>query len=388
MKILILDQFSEPGGAQLCLRDLGPEIARRRWQATFMAPGDRGIRESLEDMGIRCEQLPGLSYTNGRKSPGDMLRFGLDIPRLILTTQRLVRDHPDLVYINGPRVLPAVIGLRCPVVFHAHSVLHKRYTRLIAAACLRIKRAHVIAASRFAGAAIESLIKPGSLRVIYSGVRDMGFAVTRHHGQTVRIGVIGRIAPEKGQLDLIRAARWLSGSKKKIELLVHGSSMFSANGYEERVRAEASGLSVSFQGWTQDVAAALHDIDILAVPSSAIEAAGRVVMEAMSAGTPVIAYPSGGIPELIRDGRTGLLTEHPTPASLARSIEKLLADPALSLRIAEEGRREWESRFRVQRFQRDVCDFLESVAAGNDRQRPESREIEPALAIRGEDDRA
>ncbi len=84
-------------------------------------------------------------------------------------------------------------------------------------------------------------------------------------------------------------------------------------------------------------------------------------MEALSAGTPVVAYPSGGIPELICDGRTGLLTEQSTPASLARSIGKLLADPTLASRLVEAGRLEWEQRFRVQRYQREVCDFFESV---------------------------
>jgi glycosyltransferase involved in cell wall biosynthesis len=386
MKILILDQFSESGGAQLCLRDLSPEIARRGWQATFMAPGDGGIRGALESSGIRNEHLPGLVYTNGRKTFLDVIRYGMDIPRAILTTQRFVKENrPDLVYINGPRVLPTGIALRCPVVFHAHSLLDKRYSRVVASTCLRIKRAQVIAASRFAGRSLERLTKAGSMRVVYSGVPDMGFTASRRRGYTVRIGIIGRIAPEKGQLDFVRAARLLSGSERKIEFVVHGSSMFSAAGYEQRVRAEAARLSVDFPGWTQDVASALHDIDILAVPSSAIEAAGRVVMESLSAGTPVVAYPSGGIPELICDGRTGLLTEHSTPASLARSIDKLLADPTLALRIAEQGRKEWESRFRVERFQREVCDFLESVVDG---QRRERREIESAVAIAGENDLA
>ena len=80
--------------------------------------------------------------------------------------------------------------------------------------------------------------------------------------------------------------------------------------------------------------------DLLAVPLRFDrETAGKVVMEAFSAGTPVVAYPSGGIPELICDSRTGLLTEQPTPASLARSFGRLLADPALSSQIAEDGQK-------------------------------------------------
>jgi glycosyltransferase involved in cell wall biosynthesis len=363
MKILILDQFSEPGGAQLCLRDLAPEIARRGWHATFMAPGDGSIRSSLEMHGIRTERLPGLSgYTNGRKTIGDVASYTLDISRAILSTRRLPGEYrPDLVYINGPRVLPVSMLFRCPIVFHAHNRLVKAYARAIAAACVRFRGVEVIAASRFAGQALDGLIAAGSMRVLYSGVPDMGFVARPRPSEAIRIGIIGRIAPEKGHLELMRAAKLLLALGHRIELAIYGTSMFSEGGYEARVRNEAAGISVHFAGWAQNVAAALHEIDLLAVPSSSIEAAGRVIMEAFSAGTPVVAYSSGGIPELIRNGRTGLLTEQPTPASLARGIGRLLADPALASRISAAGRVEWESRFQVARYQREVCDLFESI---------------------------
>jgi glycosyltransferase involved in cell wall biosynthesis len=365
MKILILDQFSEPGGAQLCVRDLAPEIARRQWHATFMAPGDGAVRGSLEELGIKNERLPGLVYNNGRKSVRDVARYGLDIARVLAGIARFTgKNRPDLIYINGPRVLPASVAFGCPIVFHAHNYLVKTYARMIAVMCLRIKRVEVIASSRFAGRALDGLVAADRMRVLYSGVPDMGFVAKRREAETVRIGIIGRIAPEKGQLDVIRAAKLLRASGHRIDLVIYGASMFSTADYEARVRSEAAGISVRFAGWTEDVAKALHEIDVLAVPSGSIEAAGRVIMEALSAGTPVVAYPSGGIPELIRDWHTGLLTEQPTPASLARSIEKLLADPGLRLRIAEQGRREWESRFQVGRFQREVCDLFESMVAG------------------------
>jgi glycosyltransferase involved in cell wall biosynthesis len=84
-----------------------------------------------------------------------------------------------------------------------------------------------------------------------------------------------------------------------------------------------------------------------------------VILEAFSAGTPVVAYPSGGIPELIRHDDTGWLTARSDHQSLAESIERLLSDAELRMRLARNGRREWESRFRLERFQSDVCDLLE-----------------------------
>ncbi len=363
MNILILDQFSDPGGAQLCLRDLAPEIARRGWSARLLAPGHGAICESLETYGIRSERLPGIrSYSNGRKTIRDVASYALDIPRAILGIRRLCRgNRPDLVYVNGPRVLPLSMFFGCPIVFHSHSLLTKGYARAIVASCLRFRRVQIIAASGFVARAITGLIAEDHMRVVYSGVPDVGFVAKPVRRGAVRIGIIGRIAPEKGHLDLMQAVKLLAAQGLTIEVVIYGIPMFSAADYEARVRAEAAGISVRFAGWVQDVSAALHEIDLLAVPSSSVEAAARVIMEALSAGTPVVAYPSGGIPELICDGRTGLLTEQPTPESLARSIGKLLADPELAARLAEAGRREWEARFRVERYRREVCDFFESV---------------------------
>ena len=379
MNILILDQFSDPGGAQLCLRDLAPEIARRGWSATFLAPGDGTIHGSLEKYGIRSGRLPGIgSYSNGRKTIRDMARYAVDIPRAILCIRRLWRGNsPDLVYVNGPRVLPVSMLFNCPIVFHCHNLLVKRYARAITASCLRLRRVEVIAASRFVAHAVSSSIAADRMRLVYSGVPDVGFVAKPARGEVVRIGIIGRIAPEKGHLDLMQAVKILAAQGQKIEVVIYGISMFSTAGYEARVRAEAAGISVRFAGWVQDVSAALHEIDLLAVPSGSIEAAARVIMEALSAGTPVVAYPSGGIPELICDGRTGLLTEYATSSSLAQSIGKLLADPALAARLAEAGRREWEARFRVERYRREVCDFFESIC----RHTKERRQIETSSAI-------
>jgi glycosyltransferase involved in cell wall biosynthesis len=83
-----------------------------------------------------------------------------------------------------------------------------------------------------------------------------------------------------------------------------------------------------------------------------------VILEAMSAGTPVVAYPSGGIPELIRSGQTGVLTAGANPDALAWAIFDLMANRELMRWISVNGRREWEARFQAQRFVREVCDSL------------------------------
>jgi glycosyltransferase involved in cell wall biosynthesis len=276
--------------------------------------------------------------------------------------------HPGLIYVNGPRPLPAALfGARgMPVVFHAHSYLDRRYTRAIARWCITRGRMRVVAISEFV-----ARIFPGAT-VFYNGVRDHGFRARPWPNGPRTIGILGRISPEKGHLDFIDAARHLSSIYPRLRFAVFGAALFAGAVYERQVRASAAGLPVDFHGWTEKVSDALHAIDVLAVPSGPAEGATRVIMEAFSAGTPVVAYPSGGIPELVRHGETGLLTAARTSASLAATLQTLLNDPTLMARRAGQGRREWEQRVRLERCQRDLGDFIAEAGATTSGHRSQS----------------
>jgi glycosyltransferase involved in cell wall biosynthesis len=118
-------------------------------------------------------------------------------------------------------------------------------------------------------------------------------------------------------------------------------------------------MNVEFRGWSGDVATILHEIDILAAPSAGSECSPRIVLEALSAGTPVVAYPSGGIPEIIRSGDTGILTAGTGHEALAAAIERLLTNRHLMARLSVNGRREWNARFRIERFRSEVAGAIE-----------------------------
>ena len=132
MKILFVDQFSEPGGAQLVLRGSIREVGRRNGKAELAAPGNGPLLDLCPS-----RSLPLPRYANGSKTPGQLLRYGWDMPRAARVIRRVIdRRRPDFIYANGPRILPAAAVQGLPLVFHAHSFLHKRYTRWIADALL------------------------------------------------------------------------------------------------------------------------------------------------------------------------------------------------------------------------------------------------------------
>ena len=368
MNVLLVDQFSDPGGAQLCLRDLLPGMLERGWRPQLMIPGEGMLFQAARELGVPAHRLPLTAYTCGRKTIRDVMRFAVDLPRAMGAVRRVVRDsNIDLVYVNGPRVLPAALGCGCPVVFHSHNLLGPGYARMLASAVIRRTGATVIAACHFLGDSLGGVVPKERVRVIYSGVPDQELEPrSRRIGSEFRVGLIGRISPEKGHLDFIEAARLIARQRKDVRFHVYGSALFSSADYEAQVRRMAEGLPIEFHGWINDVGLTLQGLDVMVVPSKAHDAAPRIVMEALAAGTPIVAYRSGGIPELFENGRSGTLCTASKPAALANAISGLLADSNQMAALASGGRQEWAKRFKVERYQQEICDLLQNVAHASD----------------------
>ena len=354
----------------MCLLDLLPEILRRGWKPFLIAPGRGALVTRMEALGVTTIDCSLGSYSSGSKSGRDLIRFVFEIPRLAAAIRDAVARHSiDLLYVNGPRVLAAVVGIDRPVIFHAHNAVGGANPARLAEWCVRRTRATVIAASQFVARRY-----PGA-HVIYNGIADLGRGPRSFTREPACVGILGRIAPEKGHLDFVRAAQLT----ENVVFRVHGDRLFSDAGYDREVRAQAGSL-VEFRGWTDDVAAVLNDVDVLAVPSGSAEAATRVIMEAFSAGTPVIAYRAGGIPELIDDGRTGILTHAPDAESLAASIGELVSDRDRMQRLSIAGREEWRQRFQLGLFRTKIGEVLARCDVH------ERGKAESAAAIAGEND--
>jgi glycosyltransferase involved in cell wall biosynthesis len=335
MTLLFLDQFSELGGAQQCLLDLLPAIQ----SAVVAMPGSGAMFERVRALGFETARIDCGPYDSGTKSAADLARFVFDAPRLARQIAQLARDA-DLVYINGPRLLPAAAlsGIRNPVVFHSHSYLPPGPVRKLSGLALRRLRAHVIASCRY----VAEPWKPyaSDICVIYNGVAGPAHPLPPRQGP-LTLGCIGRIAPEKGQREFVEVARIVNAKMPEARFLVYGETMFASPDYEREVRAAAAGLPIEFAGWASNVYDALARMDVLLVPSKPHEATTRVILEAFAAGVSVVAFPSGGIPEVL-------------PAdSLAGSVEEM-AEKA----CARVGGASRASDFTLERYHREMVDVL------------------------------
>ncbi len=145
---------------------------------------------------------------------------------------------------------------------------------------------------------------------------------------------VGKLSPGKGAADLVEAARRVAPAVP--------DALFVFVGEGELARPEPFIRRLGPLP-NREVLALYPLTDVVVVPSVIPDALSRVILEAMSAGRPVIATRVGGTPELVLDGKTGLLVERNDPAGLATALLALLRDDALRGALGVAGRRHLES---------------------------------------------
>ena len=150
------------------------------------------------------------------------------------------------------------------------------------------------------------------------------------------IGVASRLAPVKGLTHLVEAMPEILRRCPRAHLLIAGHG-------EERPALEAQAASlgvadrVRFLGFREDVEAVIAALDVFALPSLN-EGMGRVLIAAMALGVPVVATRVGGVPDVVEDGRQGLLVPPADPAALAEAIAAILGDRMRAAAMGAMGR--------------------------------------------------
>jgi glycosyltransferase involved in cell wall biosynthesis len=375
MRILFLDQFNQLGGAQQCLLDLLPAIVERGWEAIVMLPGDTlpgngTLGDSIRKLGVEVLPITSGPYSSGYKTARDLVRFVRDVrPAAAEITRLCAERSTDIIYVNGPRLVPAAVLAtvrRKSLLFHCHSYLSPRYLEWITAIPLRFAHANVAASSHFVAQPLRKWIPSGQVQIVYNGVRASDERKSRERnirGSTMRIGVIGRIAPEKGQDIFLRTARILHRDHPDCQFVVCGAPLFSDSSYDRDIRSLAQGLPVEFTGWREDVERVIEGLDLVVVPSTPIDATPRVILQAFAAKVPVVAFANTGFKELIEDRKSGFLVTHRTPEALAAKIHELLAgDPGRLEQTAQCAWLDWRTRFSLETYQHRMIAILEQMA--------------------------
>jgi glycosyltransferase involved in cell wall biosynthesis len=163
------------------------------------------------------------------------------------------------------------------------------------------------------------------------------------------VAFIGRIVPWKGPLELVRAMALVAKSVPEVLLVIAGSHSDGEQEYYDTVVAAARQLgladNVLFAGHLADPYIAYRAADVVAHSSIEPEPFGMVLIEAMEAGTPLVAASSGGPLDIIRDGVDGFLADPADAPAFARPLIALLTQPELARQIAESARRRFQENY-------------------------------------------
>ena len=177
--------------------------------------------------------------------------------------------------------------------------------------------------------------------------------------RAVIVGVVAQLIPRKGQELLFRCLPGIAARHPSVHVLCFGRGPQEQE-LSRQLRAEGLDSRVQLVGYRDDLAELLPGLDLLVHPAQR-EGLGVAVLEALSAGVPVIAAAVGGIPDIIEHGVHGLLVAPGDARALTGALEQLLADPELRRRLSLAGRERVRSEFSVERMCRGNLAVYEQI---------------------------
>ncbi len=281
----------------------------------------------------------------------------------LLRHARAVR--PDVVY-SSQQIFDVYLSklvaalLRIPQIIHLHYPISPW---LGPGVVTMIRQAsHLVAASDFIRReAIKAGASPDRVQIQHEAVPLERYAIPRG-GSKIRaefgwepgcplVVAVGRLDPSKRIDLLLRAFVRVSAELPAARLLICGDT-FTRDGYDLVLRRLASELKLGgkavFAGMRADVPAIMAEANVFSLPTER-DACPLVFMEAMAASLPAVAVTSGGVPEMVSHGVTGLLSPPGDVEALANNLLEVLRDPASAERMGKAGKRRVFAEFAPQK---------------------------------------
>jgi glycosyltransferase involved in cell wall biosynthesis len=353
--ILFLQSSAERYGADRQLLALASGLDRQRFTPVAVLPERGELAAMLEDAGVEVAtaDLAILRRAElGPRSAWRILRTDLSELEALARERAAALIHSNTSVIVSGQRLAERIGV--PHVLHVREIyprvplawpLWRR--RLIAAD--RLLCVSDAVAAQFRGSERVVVVHDGLTRVPRRADRAAARAAIGLDPVTFAVAVLGRLSAWKGQDVLARAlAETPLESIGAIGLLA-GTAWPGV----ERPAAELGrlreklglGNRLRTLGFEDDLATLLGAVDAVAVPSTRPDPFPNAALEAAAAGVPVVAARHGGLPEILRDGETGVLVEPGDPAALASALRALADDPSRARAIGAAAAADVAARF-------------------------------------------
>lgn len=359
LRVVYLDHCARLSGGELALLRLLPALHGVEPHVVLAEEGPLAAR--LVRAGVSVEVLPmpevARGLPRGAVRPGalPMASVAGTAVYVVRVARMLARYRPDLVHTNSLKA--ALYGIAAarlvgvPVVWHLRDRVAEDYLPQASLALLRrLARlpAAVVANSRATLETLGPLSRPGYVIPSPAGVPNSPTGLVArdvmdgcHRADTLRVGMVGRLAPWKGQHLFLEAFAHAFPAGVQQAVIV-GAPLFGEEGYARDLEDLCGRLGldgrVEFRGFRELVGEELSRFDILVHASVIPEPFGQTVVEGMAAGLPVVAPAAGGPAEVIGHGVDGLLYPPGDLSALAGALRTLASDPELRARMGEAAR--------------------------------------------------
>ena len=343
MRIAFVNSMRSMGGGERWLLETADGLRERGHRIAVAAREGSALGEAAARSGHELLTLP--------------MRGDLDVQSVAGLTRWLKRLRVELLSVNIERAVR--LGCAAGRLAGIRAVVERRgldfrvrptaLNRYVYRRCL--SRVIANCSSIRDGLVATGLVPPERITVIPNGIDPA--RVPAGGGEHVRdelgiprdaplVVVIGRLVPDKGHRDALRAFSAVLAEAPDARLLIVGSGKL-----RDQIEAEASSVApgrVLITGERGDVPAVLDAADALLVASHR-EGAPHVVLEAMAARVPVVATAVAGVPEMIEHERSGLLVPAGASAEAASAVLKVLGNRDLAAGLAAEAARRVRERF-------------------------------------------
>ncbi len=386
MKICFISHSSAKGGAERSLIELIDSLKTKGVDAFVIIPSYGLLVKEFKSRGIAFRIIPYRWWMSNKESPflkriaKIVLNFAMVIPVAIT----IMRHRCDIVCTNTITVCVGAFAAKIlgrPHIWYIrefgyedHGLVYDLGTRLslwlmdhLSSIC--------IANSNAVAKKYEQFIPKQKLRVVYQAV-DVQYqgsfsSLISKEQADIKCLIVGALQEGKHQEEAIRAIGELASKGINARLYIVGDGNPK---YKQFLRTLVTQNSlekcVRFLGYVNNPFPLMRQADVVLMCSRA-EAFGRVTIEAMKAGKPIIGARSGGTEELIRVGFNGLLYTPGNYKELAEKIIYLYRHPEIARQMGENGQKWSKQRFTEERYGNEVFAILKQLVSPNKQRKKE-----------------
>jgi glycosyltransferase involved in cell wall biosynthesis len=384
VKVLLAAHSAGLAGAERDLLELAQALdARSDVEVAAVVPGRGPLLDALNNLGVRTSVVPSRWWaTNRAYLIRRAAHLAVNLAALPRAVRFLQRTRPDLVVTFTVTVPVWALAARRAGVAHVwllrefgvedHDFTFHFGRRRSMYLVDRLS-AVVAVPSKAVAERVAEWIPASKLRVVhYACVQpDRIEARSAGRGGEFALLLVGTLRQSKGQHDALEALAQVRAAGIPARLTLVGTGRPEhVRSLEGAARALGVAEATTFTGHVPDTTPYYDRADVV-LSCSRCEAYGRVVVEALKRGVPVIGSDAGGTVEQLTDSGGGLLYEPGDPAALAGAVRRLYDDPELRQRLTEDGRAWAAATFSLERF---ADEFLavarEALGAGDARRAP------------------